>query len=161
MSCTIFPAHAAMNSPAKFNLRHHIRVATKRIPAVFFAAFVAVSGNATAADARDTSNAATDPRSMSVMRAAELPPQGREILQLIRNGGPFKHAGKDGSVFGNFERILPKQPRGHYKEYTVPTPGAKNRAARRIVCGGDVRNAARSTCYYTHDHYASFKRIQE
>lgn len=161
MTCSIFAAPANMNNPAKFGLRHRISVTTKRIPAIFFAAFVVVFSTTSPADARDASNPVTDPKSMGLMRAAELPSQGRDILQLIRNGGPFKHAGKDGSVFGNFERILPKQPRGYYKEYTVPTPGAKNRGARRIVCGGDVRNAARSTCYYTQDHYASFKRIQE
>lgn len=146
---------------ATFRLRRRISFATGRIPALIFAAFVGLAVNTSAADARDAANAAADPKSMSSIPAAQLSPQGQQVLQQIRNGGPFKHANKDGSVFGNFERVLPKQPRGYYKEYTVPTPGAKNRGARRIVCGGDVRDTARSTCYYTHDHYASFKRIQE
>jgi ribonuclease T1 len=98
---------------------------------------------------------------LATIERNKLPEQAQEILKLIRAGGPFKHAQKDGSTFGNFEKRLPKQPRGYYKEYTVPTPGAKNRGARRIVCGGDVQSAAKSTCYYTDDHYNSFKRILE
>ena len=88
----------------------------------------------------------------------DLPAQGREVLLLIRAGGPFKHD-RDGVVFGNRERILPARPRGHYHEYTVATPGARNRGARRIVCGG--ARTAPEACYYTADHYASFARIRE
>lgn len=106
------------------------------------------------AEARDTP-------SIETIAVTALPEQAREVLKLIRAGGPFQHANKDGSTFGNFEKILPKQPRGYYKEYTVRTPGVKNRGARRIVCRGDVRSANSSTCYYTSDHYNSFKRIQE
>ncbi len=62
-------------------------------------------------------------------------------------------------VFGNRERILPVKGRGHYREYTVRTPGTKNRGARRIVCGGAP--TAPEACYYTDDHYRSFKRIRE
>lgn len=94
------------------------------------------------------------------MSVGELPPQGRETLTLIRKGGPFPYA-KDGTIFGNRERILPKQARGHYKEFTVKTPGSRDRGARRIVCGGEITSALKSTCYYTADHYASFKRIKE
>lgn len=89
-----------------------------------------------------------------------LPKQARETLALIRKGGPFPYA-KDGTIFGNRERILPKKERGYYKEYTVKTPGSRDRGARRIVCGGMVTHVARSECYYTDDHYASFKRIKE
>jgi ribonuclease T1 len=64
----------------------------------------------------------------------------------------------DGTVFGNRERLLPDQTRGYYREYTVPTPGLNHRGARRIVCGGSQPRAPRA-CYYTADHYASFKRI--
>ena len=88
----------------------------------------------------------------------DLPAQGREVLLLIRAGGPFKHD-RDGVVFGNRERILPARPRDHYHEYTVATPGARNRGARRIVCGG--ARTAPEACYYTADHYASFARIRE
>ncbi len=98
---------------------------------------------------------------MAFIRVAELPTQAQHTLRLIRRGGPFPFAHKDGSVFGNVERILPKQPRGYYKEYTVVTLGSKSRGARRIVCGGNVSDAVSSICYYTSDHYASFKRIQE
>lgn len=83
----------------------------------------------------------------------------REVLQTlrrIRSGGPFPYA-KDGIVFGNYEHRLPRKPRGYYREYTVPTPGSRNRGARRIVCGGAPRSP--DVCYYTHDHYASFQSI--
>jgi len=88
----------------------------------------------------------------------ELPPQGRATYQLIREGGPFPYD-KDGSVFGNRERLLPTHTRGYYREYTVRTPGARNRGARRIVCGGKPRTP--DACYYTSDHYASFREIKE
>lgn len=90
---------------------------------------------------------------------AEMPRQGRETYELIRRGGPFPYS-KDGTVFGNRERLLPAQPRGYYREYTVKTPGSRDRGARRIVCGGKTRAVAEA-CYYTEDHYASFRRIVE
>jgi ribonuclease T1 len=86
----------------------------------------------------------------------ELPKQGRDTLALIRAGGPFPHD-RDGITFQNRERILPKQSRGYYKEYTVRTPGVRHRGARRIVCGGDQRAA--NNCYYTADHYKTFSCI--
>ncbi|MFF1699122.1 ribonuclease domain-containing protein [Streptomyces sp. NPDC058257] len=81
-----------------------------------------------------------------------LPAEARETLRLIDDGGPFPYA-KDGSVFGNFEGELPRQRRGHYREYTVRTPGERNRGARRIVTGSGGET------YYTDDHYASFKAV--
>lgn len=90
---------------------------------------------------------------------AELPAQGRQTYQLILSGGPFPFE-KDGVVFGNRERILPHQPRGFYREYTVQTPGSRDRGARRIVCGGRQIRAPEA-CYYSQDHYASFRRIVE
>jgi len=87
----------------------------------------------------------------------QLPPQGRSMLALIYQGGPFRHD-KDNAVFGNRERILPAKDRGYYREYTVRTPGERTRGARRIVCGG-LKPAAPDACYYTGDHYASFRRI--
>ena len=89
---------------------------------------------------------------------ADLPPEARTTLAAIRNGGPHPY-GKDGSVFANREGLLPRQPRGYYTEYTVPTPGARNRGARRIVAGGDPRRSGEY--YYTHDHYQTFLRIRE
>jgi ribonuclease T1 len=95
--------------------------------------------------------------SVGTVALAELPAEARKTEQLIRSGGPFPYA-KDGTVFGNRERLLPRQARGYYREYTVPTPGARNRGARRIVCGGE-QPVAPEACYYTADHYASFRRI--
>jgi ribonuclease T1 len=88
---------------------------------------------------------------------ADLPKQGRETYALILAGGPFPHE-KDGTVFGNRERQLPAQKRGFYREYTVKTPYARTRGAKRIVCGGS-QSVKPEVCYYTEDHYASFKRI--
>ena len=93
----------------------------------------------------------------TTVRLVQLPPQAQATERLIRAGGPFPH-GKDGAVFGNRERLLPSRPRGFYREYTVPTPGARDRGARRIVCGGRQPTEP-ETCFYTADHYASFRRI--
>ena len=97
-----------------------------------------------------------DTKGMPTMAATELPKQGQETYQKIQQGGPFPHE-KDGTVFGNRERILPNEKRGYYREYTVKTPGSQNRGARRIVCGG--KPTTPDACYYTADHYSSFKRI--
>ena len=88
---------------------------------------------------------------------ADLPLEARHTERLIRSGGPFPYA-KDGTVFFNRERLLPARPRGHYREYTVRTPGSRDRGARRIVCDGE-RPVEPEVCYYTNDHYASFRRI--
>lgn len=93
---------------------------------------------------------------LPTMRLAELPPQGREVHGLILQGGPFAYD-KDGVVFGNRERLLPGHPRGYYREYTVKTPGSRDRGARRIICGGEPRLP--DACYYTEDHYGSFRKI--
>ncbi|MFJ7149803.1 ribonuclease domain-containing protein [Streptomyces sp. NPDC100445] len=89
---------------------------------------------------------------MATVRASRLPAEARRTLALIDRGGPFPYA-RDGAVFGNFEGRLPRQRRGHYHEYTVPTPGSRDRGARRIVTGQD-----RET-YYTDDHYESFRAV--
>nr|WP_224080898.1 ribonuclease [Cupriavidus laharis] len=88
--------------------------------------------------------------------AQQLPNEARQTLERIEAGGPFPYD-KDGSRFGNYERILPQQQRGYYREYTVKSRSSRNRGAKRIVCGGDQRAA--NDCYYTEDHYNSFKRI--
>jgi ribonuclease T1 len=85
---------------------------------------------------------------------AQLPPEARETLALIKAGGPFPYQ-RDGAVFGNREGLLPKRSRGYYREYTVRTPGARDRGARRIVAG------RAGEYYYTDDHYRSFRRIIE
>ena len=97
------------------------------------------------------------------VRLADLPAEARQTLELIQQGGPFPYPHKDGSTFGNFERRLPPQARGYYREYTVPTPGRRDRGPRRIIAGsgrsGDV--ASSGEYYYTDDHYRSFRRISE
>lgn len=84
-----------------------------------------------------------------------LPAQARAMVELIHRGGPFEHR-QDGGIFGNYEGLLPERPRGYYHEYTVETPGAHNRGARRIITGG----APPVVWYYTDDHYRSFRRFE-
>lgn len=93
---------------------------------------------------------------VGTVAVTELPRQGAETYRLIHQGGPFPYE-KDGVVFGNRERILAPQKRGYYHEYTVATPGERNRGTRRIVCGGAPK--APDACFYTADHYASFRKI--
>jgi len=81
-----------------------------------------------------------------------LPAEARRTLTLIDRGGPFPYA-RDGSVFGNRERLLPPQRSGYYHEYTVPTPGESDRGARRIVAGQS------GEAFYTADHYRSFREV--
>lgn len=107
---------------------------------------VATGGDQATAPASD---AARDPA------LAFLPREAHATLALIDRGGPFPHR-QDGSVFQNRERLLPPQPRGHYREYTVDTPGLDHRGARRIVTGGDPP----AEWYYTADHYRSFRAFE-
>jgi len=100
---------------------------------------------------------ATDAQDSPTVWVTDLPREGQETYQLIHQGGPFPYE-KDGTVFGNRERILPREQRGFYREYTVRTPGAKDRGARRIVCGGQAPRKP-DACYYSQDHYASFRKI--
>lgn len=88
---------------------------------------------------------------------AQLPSQARTTYRLIHKGGPFPFD-KDGTVFGNRERLLPAHKRGYYREYTVKTPWSRDRGARRIVCGGQPPTQPEA-CYYTGDHYNSFRKI--
>lgn len=91
----------------------------------------------------------------STHRTLDLPAEAFETLELIQRGGPFPYR-QDGSTFHNRERLLPDKPRGYYREYTVRTPGARDRGARRFVTGGDPPEVF----YYTEDHYRSFRRIE-
>ena len=94
---------------------------------------------------------------MGTVAVADLPDEARRTLALIREGGPYPYE-KDGTVFGNYERRLPRQRRGYYTEYTVKTPRVRSRGARRIIAGG--RDGRPTEFYYTDDHYQTFRRIE-
>ena len=117
-------------------------------------ALLALSGGWWGAVAQAKSPA---PAALQTMAVAELPPQGRAMMTLIEQGGPFKYD-KDGTVFGSREQILPAAQRGYYREYTVKTPGERSRGARRIVCGGQQPRTP-DACFYSDDHYGSFRRL--
>ena len=98
--------------------------------------------------------AAQGGQGLPVIAVADLSAEARETLHAIKQGGPFAFS-RDGAVFNNFERLLPKRQHGYYHEYTVVTPGMNNRGVRRIISG------ASNEYYYTADHYQTFKRILE
>ena len=102
--------------------------------------------------------AARDSTAIGVIEWADLPKEARQTVVLLRHGGPFPYP-KDGTVFGNYEGVLPKQKRGYYHEFTVKTPGKRGRGARRLVVGGNWQTSRE--LYYTDNHYASFRRIKE
>jgi ribonuclease T1 len=106
------------------------------------------------ADVRGLAAAPANPSGLSSVRESALPAEARRTLDRIRAGGPYSYS-QDDKTFGNFERILPRQASGYYREYTVPTPGESDRGARRIVTGTGGEK------YYTQDHYDSFKFIAE
>jgi ribonuclease T1 len=130
---------------------------TATIRLALFLALVACLGFVTNAGARQS----PQQDSIASVRLADLPPEAIVTLRLIQRGGPFPYPHKDGSTFGNFEKLLPPQIRGYYREYTVPTPGRQDRGARRLIAGmgprGDV--ATSGEYYYTEDHYRHFRRI--
>ena len=134
------------------------RVATRSCPALAAALVITLATGAVDAEARRRHVEPAD--SLGVVRVVDLPPEGRATLAAIRAGGPFASK-RDGIVFGNREGQLPRRPRGYYAEYTVPTPGASTRGARRIIAGrgtpGDFRTSTED--YYTGDHYRTFRRI--
>ena len=123
------------------------------VAAVVAVGFVAGAAVTTAAQARTTDN----PGQGAAVALATLPLQAQATYRLVLSGGPFPYP-KDGVVFGNRERQLPRKARGFYREYTVKTPGSRDRGARRVVCGGEPPSRP-EVCYYTDDHYASFSRI--
>ncbi|MFF4508592.1 ribonuclease domain-containing protein [Streptomyces sp. NPDC001401] len=116
------------------------------VPRLFLCLLVLVVG----CSSTDSGPARAD--GMATVRVSQLPTEARQTLALIDKGGPFPYA-RDGVVFGNFEGLLPEQKRGYYHEYTVRTPGSRDRGARRIVTGqgGEI--------YYTDDHYNSFRAV--
>ena len=101
---------------------------------------------------------AFDSGKLGVIPITQLPQEAQKTIELIRKGGPYPYE-KDGSVFGNYEKILPLQKRGYYREFTVKTPWVRHRGARRIVTGGEKYRPGEY--YYTGDHYKSFKRVIE
>ena len=138
-------------------------MSTKRVLIVLLLAFVAwqwyghraaLPVPATAGTTAPTPAARGDAQPTAAVDRS-LPAEAQATLRLIASHGPFPYD-RDGVVFGNFEHRLPEQPRGYYREYTVPTSGAHNRGARRIVTGGDPPR----DYYYTDDHYQSFRQIE-
>ena len=112
------------------------------------------STSSTSSSPDDTIDATDAASGLPVVRLAALPPEAGRTVELIDSGGPFPEPDHDGGTFGNREELLPDQPMGYYREYTVPTPGVDHRGARRIVAGdGDE-------LYWTDDHYSSFSRIR-
>lgn len=129
----------------------------KRVVGALVALAVAAGLNALG-DQTHKSTASTVPgASVASIAWTQLPEPGQRVMQQIRQGGPFEFE-KDGTVFGNRERRLPGEKRGYYREYTVVTPGLRHRGARRIVCGG-FQPRTPDACYYTEDHYDSFRLI--
>ncbi|MBM7788621.1 ribonuclease domain-containing protein [Tenggerimyces flavus] len=117
------------------------------------AAFLVGCGVAAPPTSAPTSAPTDTASGLAFVELAELPPEARETVELIDDGGPFPYR-QDDQTFGNREKLLPKQRNGFYREYTVPTPGEDDRGARRIVAGDD------DALYYTDDHYQSFRRIR-
>lgn len=114
---------------------------------VLWVLMFACVGCAAVSDARDRPE-------MREVHVAQLPLEARRTLELIKKGGPYPYK-RDGTTFGNRERLLPQRDHGYYREFTVPTPGARDRGALRIVSG---RNGE---YYYTADHYDSFSKIRQ
>lgn len=108
---------------------------------------------ATTATEPSSSSSAEPGSGLPTVDLADLPPEAANTLDLIDRGGPFPEPDHDGGVFENREELLPDQPTGYYREYTVPTRGVETRGARRIVTGDG------GELYWTDDHYRSFARI--
>ena len=127
-----------------------------RNPAALIAVLIAVAITTWWQRSDDRPRTSSPPAASVESIRSDIPagerPQLEATLRLIEQGGPFPYR-QDGTVFQNRERRLPEKPRGYYREYTVPTPGAKNRGARRVVQG------RRGETWYTHDHYKTFVRI--
>jgi ribonuclease T1 len=120
--------------------------------AIALLAIAALFSAAIAHARTDSTGALTD------ISVSDLPGEAKKTLASIRDGGPFPYE-RDSVVFANREHMLPAKYRGYYHEFTVKTPGVRSRGARRIICGGDLSTV--SDCYYTDDHYQSFRRIRQ
>lgn len=131
-----------------------------RLAALLLLAFLAAEWWSARTPAGDPGSAVPDESSATATEAAArypsfLPPEAIATLELIERGGPFPYD-RDGTTFQNRERLLPGRPRGYYREYTVETPGSRDRGARRIVTGGQPPEVY----YYTDDHYRSFRQLE-
>ena len=149
--CTISLSHFREN-PVSLPRRPQAWQSLQKLGLAISFAGMLLTANAAAAKEQSP-----DAASVAEVAVVQLPVEAWVTYRLIRAGGPFPYE-KDGTVFGNRERLLPRHPRGFYREYTVATPKARNRGARRIVCGGR-QPMQPVACYYTADHYASFRRI--
>ena len=143
------------------------------IAALAFSTLAAARGDAPQSQTKTQTQAHVQGKKQEI-RVVDLPQEARESLQLIRRGGPYPHE-RDGVTFGNYEKLLPGAQHGHYREYTVMTPGVRHRGARRIVVGCERQRAASpppgalrlvhcrdgGEFYYTADHYRTFRRIVE
>lgn len=138
---------------------HRVRDALSAVLVALAAAGVVA---VTTASSTASSTAFARERSHATVHAevavTDLPREARVTLERIHSGGPFPYE-RDGITFGNRERRLPRETPGYYHEYTVRTPGVHNRGARRIICGG--ARTAPDVCYYTDDHYQTFRKIHE
>ena len=132
-----------------------ILLAIAVLASVLWNHYISAPGTAAAPAATPASTTAQPAEARPAALPGFLPPEAHDTLERIARGGPFKHR-QDGSVFGNYESLLPKRPRGYYHEYTVETPGSRDRGARRIVTGGTPP----TDWYYTDDHYRSFRRFE-
>jgi ribonuclease T1 len=139
----------------------NVAVVTRRYPlvaglALLVVAVLAVAGYCARKSTQDgvqpPLSAATPVSGLPTVAVGELPKEAVATLSLIDKGGPFPYD-KDGTIFANQERLLPQHERGYYREYTVPTPGSRDRGARRLVVGED------GDIYYTADHYESFRQV--
>lgn len=126
-----------------------------RIAVVLFAALAAFQWWSARGPSDATATGPEGPAAIAARHPSFLPPEAVDTLGAIERGGPFRYD-RDGTTFQNRERRLPERPRGYYREYTVETPGSRDRGARRIVSGGDPPEVY----YYTDDHYRTFRRLE-
>jgi ribonuclease T1 len=110
------------------------------------------AGRAAAVNGTACSSSVAPPGGMTVLSLADLPPAAISTLKRIAAGGPYPFD-EDGTVFGNYQRLLPREPADYYHEYTVAAAGERSRGPRRVVTGAGGQD------YYTPDHYTSFDWI--
>jgi len=135
---------------------HKLRIVLPFALLIGLASFIQVQAEFPTELAAHSSDVANQSKTQSTgtVAAADLPLEAKRTLTLIKQGGPFPYP-KDGTIFGNREGRLPARARGYYREYTVKTPGSRDRGARRIISG------ASGEFYYTDDHYNTFGLIKE